>query len=75
MAPKKASGHGAGKTMSQTGGGTYKQTGKAKRTSGDPSFDSRNVKQLRKEAASVRKNHCRTSSMKRAELIAFINKH
>ena len=49
--------------------------GKAKRSSGDPAFAGRNVNQLRKEAAAVRKNHCRTSTMKRAELIQFIKKH
>ena len=60
---------------SQHGAGTFKQTGKAKRTGGDPAFANRNVKQLRKEAAAVRKNHCRTSTMKREELIQLITKH
>ena len=37
--------------------------GKGKRTAGDPAFANRNVKQLRKEAATLRKQHCRTYKM------------
>ena len=49
--------------------------GKAKRTGGDPAFAGRNVKQLRKEAATLRKQHCRTYKMNRGQLIKFIKDH
>ena len=67
--------HGAGRKKMQHGTGTFKQVGKKKRSKGDPAFADRNVAQLRKEAAAVRKNHCRTSTMNRVELIDFLKKH
>jgi hypothetical protein len=50
-------------------------SGKGKRTGGDPAFANRNVQQLRREAAGLRKQHCLTSKMRRLELIKFIKKH
>ena len=35
----------------------------------------RNVKQLRKEAATLHKQHCRTYKMNRGQLIKFIKDH
>ena len=61
--------HGAGHGKSQHG------MGKGKRTGGDPAFANRNVKQLRKEAATLRKQHCRTYKMNRGQLIKFIKEH
>ena len=50
-------------------------SGKGKRTGGDPAFANRNVQQLRREAAGLRKQHCLTSKMRRNELIKFIKQH